>query len=87
MPLQTISPDDSDIINIIIPQAGRVEIRLWPESTSNNGYAAGSQLVRNRFHPLPPGSTLDAKRGIFYWLPGFIENLIKGIGIHSFKTG
>jgi hypothetical protein len=70
VPLQTISQDDSDIINIIIPQAARVEIHLWPVNTSNNGYTAGFQVVANRLRTLPPGSTLDKGKGVFYWQPG-----------------
>jgi hypothetical protein len=68
-PLQSISPDDSGIVNIVIPLAGRVEIRLWPFSTGNNGYTAGCQEVGNRIRPLPPGSTLDTEKGVFYWQP------------------
>ena len=68
-PLQSISPDDSGIVNIVIPLSGRVEIRLWPFSTGNNGYTAGCQEVGNWIRPLPPGSTLDTEKGVFYWQP------------------
>ncbi|MGD2091925.1 MAG: SBBP repeat-containing protein [Candidatus Aminicenantes bacterium] len=69
VPLQSISPDDSGIVNIVIPPAGRVEIRLWPLSPGNNGFTAGCQEVGNWIRPLPPGSTLDTEKGVFYWQP------------------
>jgi hypothetical protein len=39
------------------------------ESLGHNSFV-GYLEVNNRLEPLPVGSILDMKRGIFYWQPG-----------------
>jgi hypothetical protein len=64
---QTIYPDNDGIITIEINQLERLEIHL---DRLNSSSYSGCQKVGNKLNPLPIGSTLDAKRGIFYWMPG-----------------
>ncbi len=70
-------PDRNGIITVKITELERLEIRLFPEGTAGlallyNGY----QVIGDRLVSLPIGSTLDWKRGVFYWQPGpgFIGN-------------
>jgi hypothetical protein len=70
-------PDDNGIITIEISELQRLEIRLFPVGAA--GLAPmytyiGYQVTGNQLTSLPIGSTLDAKKGIFYWMsgPGFI---------------
>jgi hypothetical protein len=69
LPAQEVYPDAEGNITIEIRELQRLEIRLVPEGTFFSlcsGYLeAGSQLS-----PLPIGSTLDRKKGVFYWQPG-----------------
>jgi hypothetical protein len=53
---QRIYPDDNGIINIRVKELERIVITLHQ---GTRGLA-----------PLPPGSTFDSKRGIFYWQLG-----------------
>ncbi len=61
---------------IEIPELGRLELHLTDESAASFVGFHGYQLVRNGLRPLPIGSYLDKKRGIFYWQAGvaFIGN-------------
>jgi Leucine-rich repeat (LRR) protein len=71
---------DIGINQIEIPELGRLELSLngkTVEEESNPGTSyVGYQLVANGLRPLPPGSYLDKKRGIFYWQAGvaFVGN-------------
>jgi hypothetical protein len=47
-------------------QGGRIEVQLPPVTA---GEYAGYQEVAGRPRPLPLGSSVDAKAGIFYWQP------------------
>jgi hypothetical protein len=58
-----IYPNDNGIITIEITELERIEIELVPEATK--GFAPLYSTV-----PPPIGSTLDARRGVFYWQPG-----------------
>ncbi|MCP5047417.1 MAG: DUF1565 domain-containing protein [bacterium] len=65
-PLQSFPPDENGDISIRIRELERVEIHLFPHRfrTRDRG-----RLILNA-SPLPIGSTLDSRRGIFYWQPG-----------------
>jgi hypothetical protein len=60
--------------HIDIPELGRVELHLAGEGGEDklhsNTSFEGYQLVGHDVWPLPTGSYLDKKRGIFYWQPG-----------------
>ena len=69
---QRIYPDENGIINIRVKELERIVITLH-EGT--RGLAplwryTGYQLVNHQLKPLPPGSTFDPDRGIFYWQLG-----------------
>ena len=53
---QRINPDENGIINIRVKELERLVIHF---SEGTRGLA-----------PLPPGSTFDSKKGIFYWQLG-----------------
>jgi hypothetical protein len=61
---------------IDIPELGRLELRLAGESEEDKINSdthmsfEGYQLVGHCVWPLPTGSYLDKKRGVFYWQPG-----------------
>jgi beta-lactamase superfamily II metal-dependent hydrolase len=63
------------IITIEIKELERIEIRLFPDvaaglATLYSLHSTCYQIVGDQLKPLPIGSTLDAKRGVFYWQPG-----------------
>jgi hypothetical protein len=82
-----IYPDDNGIISIEIKELECIELYIDNNNTQvgekgsknskfkiqNSKFYSGYQLVGNQLRPLPIGSTMDAKRGIFYWQlgPGF----------------
>jgi len=55
-------PGSSAIITIEIKEGERIEI----QSTST-GYYCGYMIVGDQLKPLPVGSFLDTRRGVFYW--------------------
>ncbi len=65
-------PDEKGNHPLTINELERVEIQLGQNYTAIQGYL----ISGNQLNPLPIGSTLDAKRGIFSWSPGpgFIGN-------------
>jgi hypothetical protein len=64
---RTTTADKNGIIHITIPQDERIVIDLnHPQARSYTGYLQ----VMNQLRPLPPGASLNAKDGIFYWQPG-----------------
>jgi hypothetical protein len=66
-------PDEKGNITIEIQELEPLEVRLFLEGTGGLDHllsCTGFQVVGSRFRPLPPGTYLDRKRGIFYWLPG-----------------
>jgi hypothetical protein len=65
---QTVYPDDNGVINIEINQLECLEIHLGHLNSSS--FYSGYHLLGDQFRPLPIGSTLDTKTGIFYWHPG-----------------
>jgi hypothetical protein len=81
-----IYPDDHGLINIRVKELERLEIHFLegtrglaplPElallsdySGSSFGILKGFQLIGNHSRELPIGSTLDNRRGIFYWQLG-----------------
>jgi hypothetical protein len=64
-----INSDDKGIARVRIKELERIEIHL-PLSKTTGGQYSGYMKVGNSLQSLPIGSTLDAKRGIFYWIPG-----------------
>jgi len=66
-------PDGDGNINVAIEELDRVVIFL---NDDQQGPYHGYMSVGGISKPLPPGSTLDTKQGIFYWCPGpgFIGN-------------
>jgi hypothetical protein len=65
-------PGENGDINIEIKELERVVIRL----TAVPGFYKGYLVAGEELKPLPPGSTFDAVKGIFYWGPGpaFVGN-------------
>jgi surface antigen len=76
--IDQIYPDDKGIINIEISELERVEIHLgniaegyeFEKGIEKNRTYSGGHLIGDRLSDLPLGSTLDTRRGIFYWQPG-----------------
>jgi len=60
---QKLYPDKDGNIRINIFELERLELRL-------PGLSSAYMTVNGQRRPLPVGSTLDAERGVFYWLPG-----------------
>jgi hypothetical protein len=79
-----IYPDKKGNISIKIRELQLLEVRLFPEGAGVLApllsapllVCSGFHIVGSQLRPLPIGSTLDTKRGIFYWHPGpgFIGN-------------
>lgn len=67
-----VFPDDDGNISIEIEELERVVIHVGEMPGLYSGY----QLQDDELRPLPPGSTFDAVRGVFYWGPGpaFVGN-------------
>jgi hypothetical protein len=71
---QLIYPGDEGVITVEIKELERVEIHLqgkhiWQPVPTRANYR-GYMKVNDRLRPLPVGSTLDSRRGIFFWQPG-----------------
>jgi hypothetical protein len=85
-----VYPDPDGNFMIEIHELQRLEIHLVPGEDSLS-LCCGYQEVGTQLRPLPIGSTLDAKKGIFYWQPGpgfngeyrfvFIEKVAEGESI------
>jgi hypothetical protein len=60
---QVIHPGEGGAIYLGTGELEPIEIHL-------PGVYAGSLVVGSQLRPLPIGSSLDTKKGIFYWLPG-----------------
>jgi hypothetical protein len=73
---------------VSIKELERVEIHLSDSpSASSSTHWSGFLAAGNQTRPLPPGSTLDCEKGIFYWMPstGFAgDYLFDFIGVESF---
>ncbi|MCX6583196.1 MAG: SBBP repeat-containing protein [Candidatus Aminicenantes bacterium] len=74
--LQEVYPDENGMINIELKELERIEVHFQPprdifegDREKANNYI-GYHIINERLRPLPVGSTLDGKRGIFYWQPG-----------------
>ena len=62
-----LTANQNGSIHISIPQDERIVLDLGqPYMNSYSGYLN----VNRQLRPLPPGASLDAKSGIFYWQPG-----------------
>jgi hypothetical protein len=73
-----IDPDENGVINFRVKELERLEIHFTegtrklaplPELTPFWRYT-GYQLVNQQLKPLPPGSTFDPDKGIFFWQLG-----------------
>ena len=62
---EIIYPDNFGVISVEMREVGRIELNLG-ESAGYKGYTVVGEELRS----LPIGSTLDTKKGIFYWQPG-----------------
>lgn len=65
---QTIYPDDNGIIHIEINELERLEVHFSDLNVPSS--YSGYHVVGEQLKPLPIGSTLDRRRGIFYWQAG-----------------
>jgi len=73
--MQEIYPGKNGISSIKIEELGRVALFLNnARDIDSSLFYSGYLLVGNRLKPLPIGSFLDSKKGVFYWQagPGFI---------------
>jgi hypothetical protein len=69
-----VYPDDNGNITVEIEELERVVIHVGESEMP--GLFSGCQLSGEELRPLPPGSTLDMVKGVFYWGPGpgFVGN-------------
>lgn len=78
---RTVSPGENNLFTVQMNELGRLELHLDTapvnHNTENRYY--GFLLVNRKLKPLPTGSCLDKKNGIFYWQPGIAFN-----GAYSF---
>ena len=79
-----IYPDGNGIITFEIKELERLELYIDNNNTQveekgsknskfiiqNSKFFSGYQLMGSKLKPLPIGSTMDTKKGVFYWLPG-----------------
>jgi hypothetical protein len=70
--LREVFPNDRGVVNIKMQEVNRVEIHLsdFVDQDSGGSRYCGYIVVGDQLRPLPVGSTLDEKKGIFYWQPG-----------------
>ena len=66
------APDNKGILTVNTEELKPLAIRFG----DNLSVLCGYMIVGKALRPLPPGSTLDVKTGIFHWLPapGFLGN-------------
>jgi Leucine-rich repeat (LRR) protein len=73
-PAGIIAPDQKGRLTVEMKELGRIQVHLeqtplpLKESSSTRYY--GYLSVNGQLRPLPAGSFLDIRRGIFYWQPG-----------------
>jgi hypothetical protein len=60
---ETVYPDKEGVINMVINENERIEIEV-------GNHCRGFILVDGQLRGLPVGSTMDMKKGVFYWQPG-----------------
>lgn len=71
-----IFPDEKGKIQIEMEEVSRIELYLnrkkIPSGIEHERLSSfeGYLVVGEKLRPLPIGSTLDTKKGIFYWMPG-----------------
>jgi len=69
-------PDEKGQVQIEMEEVSRIELHLngkKSQSGIENLHLSdfeGYLVVGEQLRPLPIGSTLDKKQGIFYWMPG-----------------
>jgi hypothetical protein len=67
---QEIPADEKEMNRISIKELERIEITLSDRPDTGEYLYSGYTVTGNRLGPLPIGSTLDERKGIFYWHPG-----------------
>jgi hypothetical protein len=81
---QQVYPEKNGIITIEITELERIEFYIYNNGArveekgsknskfkiQNSKLYSGYQVIGDRLTSLPTGSTLDQKRGVFYWQPG-----------------
>jgi hypothetical protein len=65
-----IRENKNGIYRVKLRELERLEIHLTPGLKSPGLYQGGYLLVGKQLRLLPPGSTFDQQKGIFYWTPG-----------------
>jgi len=68
---EEVFPDDIGVLRVESKELERIEI--IPEnigSSSASTHFAGFMAVGDELRPLPIGSTIDTRSGVFYWWPG-----------------
>jgi len=72
-------PDDSGNVKVEIKELELMEIHLQEKIPGKDRSTwIGFHVIGHRLKALPVGSTLDTKRGVFYWQPGpgFVGNYL-----------
>jgi hypothetical protein len=71
---QLLYPEHEGVITVQSQEDQRIEIVLGRSLWSDDSVFSGYMITGNRLQLLPVGSTLDNRRGIFYWHPcaGFL---------------
>ena len=67
-PISISAPEKDGSLNIKLEEDGRIELHL--SSDTEISRCTGYMVAGNRLRMLPIGSTLDSKKGIFYWQAG-----------------
>jgi len=67
---QAIPMNETGINRISMEELDRLEIVLSNQPDTGGHLYSGYSVTGNKLGPLPIGSTLDERKGIFYWHPG-----------------
>ena len=67
---QAVPLDEEGVNRISIKELERLEIVFSDQPENCGALYSGYTLTGNQLKPLPIGSTLDKRKGIFYWQPG-----------------
>ncbi len=66
---QEVYPDNEGLTKIALKELERVELG-FSNSTTDISQISGYMIVGKQLRSLPIGSTLDSRKGKFYWQPG-----------------
>jgi hypothetical protein len=70
---EILYPDPDGILRLTLKELDRLELDLREFFRSGNlveGVFSGNLLLKDDLRPLPIGSRIDSRRGLFHWLPG-----------------